>query len=274
MIGTPNNDTDALLAFAIELAEQTGKVIQPYFANANLKVERKADSSPVTVADRAAESFMRERISHYHPEHAIYGEEFGAGGADAASADYRWILDPIDGTKSFISGVPLFTTLIALEYRGVPILGVIHQPTTNETAAGNCHQAWLNGSLIANPQQQAVALEDATLLTTDAREPSLYQSQAKWDALVKRVRLYRSWGDGYGYLKLIAGQADIMCDPILEHWDRAALLPVLKGAGCEFSSWEGGDAWQARSLLATRSGLLGAVLNCLHPDRNSPDTTS
>jgi histidinol phosphatase-like enzyme (inositol monophosphatase family) len=261
----PPIDRSELLAFAIELAEQTAAVINPFFGKATLQVERKSDASPVTLADRAAETFMRERIAERFPEHAIFGEEFGAGGASAQSTPYRWILDPIDGTKSFICGVPLFTTLIAVEFEGVPIVGVIHQPTSGETAAGDGERAWLNGCLIERKTDSSPRLQDATLLTTDACEGRLRQMDAQWDALVQAVRLYRTWGDGYGYLKLVAGQADIMCDPILECWDRAALLPVLRGAGCEFCGWDGSDAYQSPSLIATRAGLLSPVLNTLYP---------
>jgi histidinol phosphatase-like enzyme (inositol monophosphatase family) len=256
-----------LLEFAIFLAKQAADVINPYFAKRSLKVEHKADASPVTVADRQAEATMRECITRTFPLHSIYGEEFGVGGAQPESSSYRWILDPIDGTKSFISGVPLFTTLIAVEFEGVPIVGVIHQPTSGEMAAGDCDQAWLNSSKIESKALAAMPLNQATLLTTDASEVRLRQMNAQWDDLVAAVRLYRTWGDGYGYLKLVSGQADIMCDPILEHWDRAALLPVLRGAGCDFCSWDGGDAQQSSSLIATRAGLLKPVLATLYPDK-------
>jgi myo-inositol-1(or 4)-monophosphatase len=265
----PTIDRSELLAFAIDLAKRTADVINPHFGNAALQVSRKSDASPVTVADRAAETFMRERIAERFPDHAIFGEEFGAGGADPQSTAYRWILDPIDGTKSFICGVPLFTTLIAVEFEGLPVVGVIHQPTSGEIAAGDGERAWLNDCLIERCQDAGKCLQDATLLTTDACEPRLYQHAAQWDALVQSVRLYRNWGDGYGYLKLVANQADIMCDPILERWDRAALLPVLRGAGCEFCGWDGGDAYHSPSLIATRPGLLNPVLDTLYPSRSA-----
>ena len=264
----PTIDRSELLAFAIDLAKKTADVINPHFGNAALQVARKSDASPVTVADRAAEAFMRERIAERFPDHAIFGEELGAGGADPQSTAYRWILDPIDGTKSFICGVPLFTTLIALEFDGRPVVGVIHQPTSGETAAGDGERAWLNGCLIERSQVKGKRLQDATLLTTDASEPRLYQQGARWNELLESVQLYRTWGDGYGYLKLVANQADIMCDPILECWDRAALLPVLRGAGCEFCGWDGDDAYQSPSLIATRPGLLNPVLNILYPSRS------
>jgi histidinol phosphatase-like enzyme (inositol monophosphatase family) len=265
-------DRSELLAFAIELAKQAADVINPHFGNAALQVNRKADASPVTVADRAAEAFMRERIAERFPGHAIFGEEFGAGGADPQTTPYRWVLDPIDGTKSFICGVPLFTTLIAVEFEGLPVVGVIHQPTSGETAAGDGERAWLNDCLIARSQDTDKRLQDATMLTTDAGEPRLYQYNAQWDALVASVGLYRTWGDGYGYLKLVASQADIMCDPILERWDRAALLPVLQGAGCEFCGWDGSDAHPSASLIATRPGLLNSVLDSLYPSRTEANS--
>jgi myo-inositol-1(or 4)-monophosphatase len=244
--------------FLKELALQSGDFIRPYFANPSLAVEFKADHSPVTAADRGAEELLRTLITAKFPSHGIIGEELGN---DRADAEFVWVLDPIDGTKSFITGVPLWGTLIALLHRGQPVLGAIHQPILHQLMIGDGTTTTLNDRPVrVRPCHRP---EEATLLTSDPLNPALYQNGAAFEALCKRARLVRTWGDCYGYLLLAAGWADMAMDPIMNPWDIAALVPVVRGAGGVISDWQGGDAYPAESTVAAGPGLHAQVIAAL-----------
>ena len=244
--------------FLKELALQSGDFIRPYFANPSLAVEFKADHSPVTAADRGAEELLRTLITAKFPSHGIIGEELGN---DRADAEFVWVLDPIDGTKSFITGVPLWGTLIALLHGGQPVLGAIHQPILHQLMIGDGTTTTLNDRPVrVRPCHRP---EEATLLTSDPLNPALYQNGAAFEALCKRARLVRTWGDCYGYLLLAAGWADMAMDPIMNPWDIAALVPVVRGAGGVISDWQGGDAYPAESTVAAGPGLHAQVIAAL-----------
>lgn len=254
------HELSAVRDFAASIAVAAAEHILPHFAQPGLQVEAKADASPVTCADRAAEAFLREAIARRFPDHGIIGEEFVPHNPDAR---ITWILDPIDGTKAFISGVPLFTTLIGVRIDGQPRIGVIYQPVTRQLMLGDGQTTTLNGQRVRGPK--ACPLEAATLLTTDSRNPLLFQNGARWDHLVSAVKLYRSWGDAYGYLLVAAGLAHAMTDPILEVWDVAALLPILVGAGLRATQWDGSPVPTARcSLIAAPAPLHDAILAKLY----------
>lgn len=245
--------------FLSELARASGEFIRPHFGDTALAVERKADATPVTVADRGAEELMRGLIARRFPTHGIIGEEHGAVREEA---EFVWMLDPIDGTKSFITGVPLWGTLIALLHRGQPVLGCIHQPILGQLMIGDGQVTTLNGRPVR--ARRTTRIEDATLLTSDPFNPAKHQDGAKFDALARRARLVRTWGDCYGYLLVAAGHADIMTDPIMNPWDIAALVPVLRGAGGVITDWQGGSPYPAESTLACATPELhGAVLAAL-----------
>lgn len=241
-------------AFITELARASGDFIRPHFLNPALAVETKADASPVTVADRGAEELLRKRIAQKFPAHGIIGEEFGNERADA---EFVWVLDPIDGTKSFITGVPLWGTLIALLHRGQPVLGCIHQPVLNQLLIGDGVTTTLNGRPVRT--RATTTLETSTLLTSDPLNPAKYQNGARFAALSQRARLVRTWGDCYGYLLVATGQADVMLDPIMNPWDIAALVPVIRGAGGVITDWSGGPAYPAESTLAAATPALHAA---------------
>ncbi len=245
-------------SFLKELALQSGDFIRPYFANPSLAVEFKADHSPVTAADRGAEELLRSLISAKFPSHGIIGEELGN---DRPDAEFVWVLDPIDGTKSFITGVPLWGTLIALLHEGQPVLGAIHQPILQQLMIGDGTVTTLNERPVRVRDCQRI--EEATLLTSDPLNPALYQNGAAYDALCKRARLVRTWGDCYGYLLLAAGWADVAMDPIMNPWDIAALVPVVRGSGGVISDWQGGDAYPAESTVAASPGLHAHVIAAL-----------
>jgi myo-inositol-1(or 4)-monophosphatase len=246
-------------AFMIELAEKSGDFIRPLFASPGLTIEFKADESPVTAADKGAEQLLRSLIAKKFPAHGVIGEEFGN---DRPDAEFVWVLDPIDGTKSFISGVPLFGTLIALLHNGQPVLGAIHQPILHQLVLGDGKTATLNGAALS--VRPTTRIEDATFLTSDPLNPAKYQNGAAYEALTRRARLVRTWGDCYGYLLLAAGWADVMCDPIMNPWDIQALIPIVRGAGGVITDWQGRDPVKAESIVAANTTLHPQVIAALN----------
>jgi myo-inositol-1(or 4)-monophosphatase len=239
--------------FVVDLAVASGDLIRPYFGARDLDVRLKVDETVVTKADRDAEALMREMIARRFPDHGILGEEYGEERPDA---EFVWVLDPIDGTISFASASPLFGTLIALMHEGRPVLGCIHQPVLRQLLIGDGEASTLNGKPVH--ARRTPSLAQATLLVTDLLDVPRHQDGAAFDALMQDVKLVRTWGDCYGYLLLATGHADIMCDPIMNPWDIAALIPVVRGAGGVITDWQGRDAVGAPSIVATTSQPLHA----------------
>ncbi|MDE2165232.1 MAG: histidinol-phosphatase [Alphaproteobacteria bacterium] len=225
--------TAAHLALAGALADKAGAILRRYFRS-DLLVESKHDNTPVTVADREAEAEMRALIEARFPDHGVLGEEHGR---TRPEADYVWVIDPIDGTKSFISGVPLFGVLIALTFKGVPVLGVIDQPILRERWSGaEGRKTTLNGKPAAT--RACSALADATLYAT---APDMFAG-ADADAFArvrKAVKLARYGADCYAYALLAAGFIDLVVEAGLKPYDFCALAPVVEGAGGEMSDWAG-----------------------------------
>jgi myo-inositol-1(or 4)-monophosphatase len=228
-----------LKAFLDRLATVSGEVILPYFRT-SLSVEDKSRGSafdPVTAADRAAEQAMRALISQQFPSHGIIGEEFGA---DRPDADYIWYLDPIDGTKSFISGMPAWGTLIALTHGGAPVLGMMHQPFIRERFSGDSVSARYEGPAGTRKlmTRACAHLADAVLYTTT---PLLMQEadRARFVAVEKSVRLSRYGGDCYAYCMLAAGHLDLLIETELKPHDVIPLIPIITGAGGVITTWEG-----------------------------------
>jgi histidinol phosphatase-like enzyme (inositol monophosphatase family) len=248
-----------LLDIARRAAALAGEVIMPLYAS-GIAVELKADRTPVTVADRNAELAIRDFLARECPGHGILGEEFGESPGDGR---HRWILDPIDGTKSFVHHVPLFGTLIALERDGVPVVGVIACHAAGETAsAATGLGAYLNGEPIHVSTVNRI--EDATVsMTSYARTAAMHPKG--FASLVSRCGLARAWGDCYGYLMVASGRADVMLDPEMSIWDAAALYPVISEAGGGFSQWDGTPG-VGGSVVATNGILHGAVLAALRED--------
>ncbi len=246
---------DPYRAFMIELAELSGAFIRPFFGRRDVKVELKADRSPVTAADRGAEELMRGLISRKFPGHGTIGEEFGN---DRADAEFVWVIDPIDGTKSFISAVPLFGTLIGLLHKGQPVLGCIHQPVLRQLLVGDNKSASLNGRPVRTRAVRRI--EDATLLTSDPVAIATLPGCREYQSLMNRARLARMWGDCYGYLLVATGFADAMFDPVMNPWDIAALVPVVRGAGGTITDSRGGRPYPARSIVAAGTKRLHALV--------------
>jgi histidinol phosphatase-like enzyme (inositol monophosphatase family) len=241
--------------FMTELALKSGEFIKPFFANPDLVVEIKSDDTPVTLADKGAEELMRRMIRERFPSHGILGEEYGPERLDA---EWVWVLDPVDGTKSFATACPLFGTLIALQYQGQPVLGAIHQPVMGQLMIGDGSTTELNGRPVKC--RSAKRLQDATLLTSDVLDPAKYKNGAAYMDLCSKARLVRTWGDCYGYLLLASGWADIMMDPIMNPWDIAALIPIIRGAGGTITDWHGKDPVGAASTVASTCPELHKVV--------------
>jgi len=244
-------------------------VIKPLFLR-GVTVDAKADATPVTAADRGAEAAMRRAIERRYPQHGIVGEEFGV----KAGRRYRWILDPVDGTRAFISHCFLFGTLIALERDDgggfAPILGAIAHPAAGVALIGHRDATRLytaDGAERAARVRRCARIEDATVLATTHWETGEQRGGEGSAALIRRARLYRTWGDCFGYFALATGGADVMLDPSLAYWDVAAIVPVVEGAGGRVSSWTGGDPLAELSLIATAGPVHEAVLQLLGTDR-------
>jgi len=249
MVADPHRD------FITELARASGDFIRPLFGRHDVAVELKSDQTPVTHADRGAEELMRGMIRARFPEHGILGEEFGP---DRTDAEFVWVLDPVDGTKSFITGVPLWGTLIGLLHRGQPVLGCIHQPVFGQLVIGDGETTTLNGTPVRC--RPTATLAESTLLTSDWLSPEVHQNGARFDRLARSCRLCRTWGDAGGYLLLATGWADVVVDPIMSPWDIAALVPVIRGAGGVITDWQGGPAYPATSTVAAATPALHAAV--------------
>jgi inositol-phosphate phosphatase/L-galactose 1-phosphate phosphatase/histidinol-phosphatase len=226
-------ELDRYLALAIALADAAGEAIRPYFRQP-LAVDDKPDLSPVTIADRATEMAMRRLIAQRFPEHGIFGEEFGRERPDA---EFTWVLDPIDGTKSFISGVPLFGTLIALAYRGRPILGIIDQPISRERWIGAAGRPTIfNGTPVGT--RQCPALAAATVFSTS---PDMFRGDdaAAHARVASAAKLVRFGADCYAYGLLALGFVDLVIEASLKPYDFSAMLPIVEGAGGVATDWQG-----------------------------------
>ncbi|WP_407177120.1 histidinol-phosphatase [Bradyrhizobium sp. STM 3562] len=237
-------------AFIGRLATTSGETILPYFRT-SLSIEDKSlsrDFDPVTEADRAAEAVMRRLIKASFPQHGIVGEEFGNERTDA---EYVWVLDPIDGTKSFIAGFPIWGTLIALLHKGLPVFGMMHQPFIGERFSGDNGSARYQGP--SGERRLAVrrcaSLQEATCYTTSP----LLMNEADRDAFTRvqnTARLARYGGDCYSYCMLAAGHLDLVVETELKPYDIAALIPIVTGAGGIVTTWDGGPAQSGGRIIA------------------------
>ena len=235
-----------LCDFACTLADAAAEVSLRYFKQP-LDIDNKYEDGgfdPVTQADRKAELAIRKLITASYPDHDIFGEEFGRTNK---GSDFEWVLDPIDGTRAFISGLPTWGTLIALKYRGIPIIGIIDQPYIKERYVGWTTGATLNGAPIYT--RNCVDLSQATLSTTD---PNLLTEQERpaFDSILKESKLVRYGLDCYAYAVLAAGHIDLVIESGLKPYDMMALIPVIRGAGGVACNWEGEDPGDCGRLIA------------------------
>ena len=233
------------LDLANQIAIAAGKLTLKHFRNENLKVIRKGDGSPLTVADQEAETFLRAEIGKAFPDDGIVGEEFGV---TEGKSGFNWILDPIDGTKSFICGVPLYGTMVAVEQiddSGVrrSVIGSVYLPGIDEGIFASTGQgAWYfkNGQPATRAHvSSTAAVADAVLVTSEVENFADRDAADVYVRLAETVYFSRTWGDVYGYLLVATGQVDVMIDPTLNVWDAAAVQPIIEEAGGRFSDWAG-----------------------------------
>jgi len=262
---------DSRLAWAIEIARQAGELTLEHFRSPKLAVQRKQDDSPVTAADRGAEELLRQLIGSRYPDDAIVGEEFGT---TAGTSGFAWVLDPIDGTKSFIHGIPLYTTLVAVlstpdgdVAAGEPQLGVIRAPALDEVVyarrGGGCWHQRQSADAVPAQVADTASLADGLLLTSEVHSFADARSSDCMDVyleLDRRARLARTWGDAYGYLMVATGRAEVMIDPGMNLWDAAAVQPVIEEAGGVFSDWQGQPSVHSGDAVAGNAAVVREVL--------------
>jgi len=253
-------DVSKLIEFAHSLADAAAAESLPLFKTAT-PVDNKLDAGfdPVTQADRKAEQAMREKIESSYPDHSILGEEFGAKQAGA----YQWVLDPIDGTRAFITGLPIWGTLISLNHEGSPVLGVFDQPFTGERLTGaqgrpTLYQKDGHGQEAAT--RPCSGLKEAVIATTDHRFFINAPGEAQMETVLQTATLMRYGGDCYNYAMLACGQIDAVIEQGLQAYDIQALIPVIEGAGGKVTDWRGGSAAQGGQILACGSAELHADL--------------
>jgi histidinol-phosphatase len=249
------------LELATSAAYQAGRLTLRYF-QAPLDPDWKADASPVTVADRESEQVLRQIIRSTYPDHAILGEEYGETNP---SSSFRWIVDPIDGTRSFIHGVPLYSVLIGLEVEGELVVGVAYFPALNEMiAAARGQGATWNGRpchVTTTPR-----LANALICYTDERTFAPYGYEAQRQRIVSACGTLRGWSDSYAHIMVATGRADAAFDPYMEAWDSAALAVIVREAGGTFTDWKGNPTIYNGEAISTNTVLYPEILDLLKPE--------
>ncbi|QDV46892.1 Histidinol-phosphatase [Stieleria neptunia] len=257
------------LSAMVSIARAAGTHTLQYFGTRDLRVDAKKDDSPVTIADREAEQLVRDKIAEAFPEDTVQGEEFAE---TVGQSRYRWVVDPIDGTKSFVCGVPLYSTLLALEKDGQPIGGVIFIPALGEmVVAALGHGCWhqrrsIDGTLQGWTQARVsgrTELSQAVFVTSQVDSFDARDETASYKRIERECWITRTWGDGYGYLLVATGRADVMIDPECNAWDVAAILPVMVESGGRFTDWKGVATVRGGDGLGTNGSLHDAVRQIL-----------
>ena len=260
------------LEVAKRIAKSAGEITLKYFQTDEFSVDYKGDGTPLTVADREAETHLREEITKAFPDDAIVGEEFDD---KPGSSGFCWILDPIDGTKSFISGVPLYGTMVAVEKleedSDAPrsaVIGSIYFPGLDEGAyAAKGHGAFsFHGDHPPQPARVSTKsdVSRSVLLTTDFPRFDKRELQEQFSKLAHQFFFSRSWGDVYGYYLVAVGRAEVMIDPILNVWDAAAVQPIIEEAGGTFTDWSGQPSIDSGDVVASNGQFHDFVLDALH----------
>ncbi len=258
------DDIQTRLSFALDASAAAERIVLKYFQNPNLRVDLKGDMSPVTVADRGAEEFLRGKIANQFPNDAVLGEEFGE---ISGTSGYRWVLDPIDGTKPFIYGVPLFGMLIGLQFEGQSAAGICRIPAMREVVyARRNGGAWWQRSDAAPVQvhvKQTAQLAESLFCFTDIdcwQKTNQLETLSKLSAI---CRLARGWGDCYGHMLVATGRAELMIDPMLSEWDAVALIPIIEEAGGLFMNFNGTSTATGGNGISTTPALKEEVLKLL-----------
>jgi len=260
-------ELDTRLEFAVNIARQAGELTLSFFRSASLKSQQKGDGSPVTEADRGAEELLRRRILEQFPDDAILGEEFGETDGNSG---FRWVLDPIDGTKAFIAGVPLYTTLVAVLEGESPQIGVINAPAAGEMVYALRGKGCWHTLAGGKPQQARVSevsdLGEAACVTSSIKSFTTERkidARPVWDQLQAACRISRTWGDAFGYLLVATGRAEIAIDPAMSLWDTASLQPIIEEAGGKFFDWQGKPTIHSGEAVATNAALAERVLELI-----------
>ncbi|WP_146592748.1 histidinol-phosphatase [Novipirellula galeiformis] len=253
------------LSAMIEVVQAAGQHTLKYFGASGLVVDAKTDDSPVTVADREAEQLVRKMLGERFPDDTVQGEEFAE---KTGTSSYRWVVDPIDGTKSFVCGVPLYSTLLAVECDGVVVGGAIFIPALGElivaaVGQGSWHRktadsAWAQASVSGKTE-----LSTAVFVTSEVGSFAKRGNANAYARLEGDAWVTRSWGDGYGYLLVATGRADLMVDPMCNAWDVAAIMPIVEEAGGKFTDWKGEPTVRGGDGIGTNGHLHAAVLERL-----------
>jgi histidinol phosphatase-like enzyme (inositol monophosphatase family) len=249
-------ELEALLNFAVEVARGAGEITLQHFRQ-SFTPDRKADGSFVTQADREAERFIRARIEETYPRDAVLGEEEATR---AGSSGRRWIIDPIDGTYSFVHGVPLYGVLLALEIDDESCLGVVNVPALGELV---CAARGLGCFWNDKPARVSAVsvLADSLLLSTDFGTCERYGFGEAARRLEQSAGARRTWGDCYGHILVATGRAEVMLDPVMNVWDCAALLPILEEAGGTFTDWSGQRTIRGGNAISTNGLIFESVMN-------------
>lgn len=254
-------DPQILLEFALEAIWQAGRLTLGHFQTA-VPTERKADNTPVTLADKQAEQFLRERIARYWPDHGLIGEEYGRSAGDSP---YTWVIDPIDGTKSFVAGVPLYSNLLALLDSEQALLGVANFPALDEMIyARRGAGCFWNGRRVHVSKTDD--LRKAVILTSELNYFAAAGRAAAWERLCAASYAQRTWGDAYGYFLVATGRAEVMVDPAMYLWDCGPFQVIMEEAGGTFTDWSGTPTIHANESVATNGVLLDQVLALIDAD--------
>lgn len=256
---SPNENYREMLDFTHQLAWEAGKITLRYYGTA-MTPERKSDDSPVTIADKETEVFLRTGLLERYPHHAVLGEEDGLTGDD--NAEWKWLLDPIDGTKSFVRGSPLYGVMIGLLRDNEPVLGVVNIPVLGELVyAAQGTGCWCNG----RPARVSsiASLDESLVVASTARNYGRYGKGAAFESILDKCHMFRTWGDCYGYVLVATGRAEVALDPILNPWDAAPLLPILREAGGTFTDWNGNPTVHGEEGVATNGHVFDELMGII-----------
>ena len=249
------------LALALELADMADAITMARFRASDLRVDTKPDASPVTDADRAVEEMVREQLARARPGHGVLGEEGGVSGG----AEWRWIIDPIDGTKNFARGVPVWGTLISLQHAGEETCAVVSAPALRRRwwAARGAGAMGVGDTLRVS---SVTALDEATLSFTDVRDFARHGWAAGFDALAARVRITRGFGDFWSHMLVAEGVIDCGVEPVVNEWDVSAARLIVREAGGRMTDFAGVDHARGGNVVTSNGHIHDAVLACLqHP---------
>jgi myo-inositol-1(or 4)-monophosphatase len=248
------------LELSVQTAYEAGRLTLGYFGTEAARPEFKADDTPVTVADREAEKLIRERIGARYPKHAVLGEEYRE--AEGSDVDHRWVVDPIDGTKSFVRGVPLYGVLIGLQIEGICEVGAAYFPAIDEmVCAATGEGCYINGRRTNVSTTRTMA--QAMACYTDAASFEEHGRSEAWQRVRSAAGGTRGWSDAYGHALVATGRVELMLDPIMNPWDCGPFPPILREAGGYFGDWSGNETIYAGEALSTTRSLLPEVLNLL-----------